>query len=121
MFFNPRPASGPFDLALVAVASDGWIDCIGRDDGARVDASAVQQPGDSAGHLKGRPPIVSDSETVTLDASLLGSSRSVCAAAWLRRGMPSRGATTSRSIAARVVVASAICRSGLSGQRRIAH
>jgi hypothetical protein len=42
-FFNPRPASGPFDLALVAVASDGGIDCISRDDRARVDASAVQQ------------------------------------------------------------------------------
>jgi hypothetical protein len=42
-FLFRDPLSGPLDLALVAVASDGGIDCISRDDRARVDTSAVQQ------------------------------------------------------------------------------
>ena len=42
-FLYRDPLSSPFDLALVAVASDGGIDCISRDDRARVDASAVQE------------------------------------------------------------------------------
>ena len=41
--FFSDPESGPLDVALVAVASDGGIDCIRRDDRARVDTPAVQQ------------------------------------------------------------------------------
>ena len=42
-FLQKDPLGGPFDLALVAVASDGGIDCLSRDDRARVDTSADQQ------------------------------------------------------------------------------
>jgi hypothetical protein len=42
-FLQKDPLGGPFDLALVAVASDGGIDCLSRDDRARIDTSAVQQ------------------------------------------------------------------------------
>ena len=41
-FFNP-PVSRLFDLSVVAVASDGGIDCISADYRARVAAAAVQQ------------------------------------------------------------------------------
>ena len=40
-FFN-SPSFGRFDLSVVAVASDGGIDCISADYRARVDAAAVQ-------------------------------------------------------------------------------
>ena len=42
-FFNAQPFSRPFDLSLVAVASDGGIDCISPDYRARVDTTAVQR------------------------------------------------------------------------------
>jgi hypothetical protein len=42
-FFNAHPFTRPFDLSIVAVASDGGIDCISRDHRARVDTAAVQR------------------------------------------------------------------------------
>jgi len=42
-FFNAHPFTRPFDMSLVAVASDGGIDCISPDYRARVDTTAVQQ------------------------------------------------------------------------------
>ena len=42
-FLHEDPLRRPFDVSLVAVASDGGIDCIRRDDRARVDSSAVQE------------------------------------------------------------------------------
>jgi hypothetical protein len=41
-FFNP-PSFGFFNLSVVAVASDGGIDCLSADYRARVDATAIQQ------------------------------------------------------------------------------
>ena len=42
-FFNAYPLTRPFDFSLVAVASDGGIDCISPDYRARVDTAAVRQ------------------------------------------------------------------------------
>jgi hypothetical protein len=42
-FFNAQPLSRPFDISLVAVASDGGIDCISPDYRARVDTAAVRR------------------------------------------------------------------------------
>ena len=42
-FFNPHPVARPFDTSLVAVASDGGIDCLQPDYRARVDTAAVQR------------------------------------------------------------------------------
>ena len=42
-FLSRDLLSGSFDLALVAVASDGGIDCLSRDDRARVDSPRVQE------------------------------------------------------------------------------
>ena len=42
-FFNVRPAGRPFDVSLVAVASDGGIDCLKPDYRARVDTTAVRR------------------------------------------------------------------------------
>lgn len=42
-FFNPHPVARPFDVSLVAVASDGGIDCLKPDYRARVDTAAVQR------------------------------------------------------------------------------
>jgi len=42
-FFNAQPLSRPFDISLVAVASDGGIDCISPECRARVDKSAVRR------------------------------------------------------------------------------
>jgi hypothetical protein len=42
-FFNADPLNRPLHLSLVAVASDGGIDCISTDYRARVDTVAVQQ------------------------------------------------------------------------------
>jgi len=42
-FFNAPPVSRPFDTSLVAVASDGGIDCLKPDYRARVDTAAVQR------------------------------------------------------------------------------
>ena len=36
------PRTTPFDMSLVAVASDGGIDCVSPDYRARVDSAAVQ-------------------------------------------------------------------------------
>ena len=42
-FFNVYPLTRPFDFSLVAVASDGGIDCLSPDYRARVDTAAVRQ------------------------------------------------------------------------------
>lgn len=42
-FFNAHPVTRPFDASLVAVASDGGIDCLKPDYRARVDTAAVQR------------------------------------------------------------------------------
>jgi hypothetical protein len=42
-FFNARPVDRPVDVSLVAVASDGGIDCLKPDYRARVDTAAVQR------------------------------------------------------------------------------
>jgi hypothetical protein len=42
-FFNAHPLTRPFDFSLVAVASDGGIDCLSPDYRARVDTAAVRQ------------------------------------------------------------------------------
>ena len=42
-FFNAHPLTGPLEMSLVAVASDGGIDCVSPDYRARVDTSPVQQ------------------------------------------------------------------------------
>ena len=42
-FFSAHPLTRPLDLSLVAVASDGGIDCISPDYRARVDTTAVQR------------------------------------------------------------------------------
>ena len=42
-FFHARAQTTPFDMSLVAVASDGGIDCVSPDYRARVDTAAVQQ------------------------------------------------------------------------------
>jgi hypothetical protein len=42
-FFNSHPLTRPLDISLVAVASDGGIDCRKPDDRARVDTVSVQQ------------------------------------------------------------------------------
>jgi hypothetical protein len=42
-FFNAHPVTRPFDTSLVAVASDGGIDCLKPDYRARVDTAAVQR------------------------------------------------------------------------------
>ena len=42
-FFNAYPLTRPLDFSLVAVASDGGIDCLRPDYRARVDTTAVQR------------------------------------------------------------------------------
>jgi hypothetical protein len=42
-FFSAQPLTRPFEMSLVAVASDGGIDCISPDYRARVDDAAVRQ------------------------------------------------------------------------------
>ena len=42
-FFNAHPVTRPFDTSLVAVASDGGIDCLKPDYRARVDTAVVQR------------------------------------------------------------------------------
>jgi hypothetical protein len=42
-FFNAYPLTRPLDFSLVAVASDGGIDCLSPDYRARVDTAAVRQ------------------------------------------------------------------------------
>jgi hypothetical protein len=42
-FFNPHPLTRPFELSVVAVASDGGIDCISPDYRARIDTAAVRR------------------------------------------------------------------------------
>ena len=42
-FFNAQPLTEPLDRSLVAVASDGGIDCISPDYRARVDTREVQR------------------------------------------------------------------------------
>ena len=42
-FFNAHPLTKPLNVSLVAVASDGGIDCISPDYRARVDTAAVQR------------------------------------------------------------------------------
>jgi hypothetical protein len=42
-FFNAHPLTSPLDVSLVAVASDGGIDCISPDYRARIDTAAVRR------------------------------------------------------------------------------
>jgi hypothetical protein len=42
-FFSAHPLTRPLDFSLVAVASDGGIDCVSADYRARVDTTAVQR------------------------------------------------------------------------------